>query len=234
MRTAYLRFCLYFGLRPVPAEHSTILRYTAFLAHSLNPSSIPGYLNVVRLMHLEVGADNPLDNWSLSMLKRGITRLKGQPPKQKLPISPVILKQIYDKLDMAEPFNAAFWCTCLVGFYTFCRKSTLLPESLTKHKPEKDLCINDVSYPNQDHAILTVRHTKTIQFGQRILSIPLQRIPGSPLCPVSALEHLAKFQENFPGDSHLFSFTDGGRYNTLCYLYIFRESSEGGAVRLWS
>ena len=34
---------------------------------------------------------------------------------------------------------------------------------------------------------MQIRATKTIQFKQRILSIPLPFIPNSPLCPVSAL-----------------------------------------------
>ena len=108
MIKTYIRFCLYFGFAPVPADKSTLLRYVTFLARSLNPNSIPGYLNVVRLVHIEAGLPNPLTDWSLSMVKRGILRQKGVPPKQKLPIAPAILLAIRQKLNLSSPFNLSF------------------------------------------------------------------------------------------------------------------------------
>ena len=37
-------------------------------------------------------------------------------------------------------------------------------------------------------ALVTVNWTKTLQYQERILTVPIPRIPGSPLCPVTALE----------------------------------------------
>ena len=48
-------------------------------------------------------------------------------------------------------------------------------------------------------AILHVTRTKTIQFRQRVLEILLPSIPGSPLCPVTALQqYLATIPRNPP------------------------------------
>ena len=81
---AFLRFCLFFASDPVPVSQQTLKCYVAFLARSLNPSSIPGYLNVVRILHLNAGLENPLkDNWELGMGRRGIARKLGLPPLQK-------------------------------------------------------------------------------------------------------------------------------------------------------
>ena len=44
-RRAFLRFCLYFSLSPVPVTSNNLCKYAAFLARSLSPSIIPGYLN---------------------------------------------------------------------------------------------------------------------------------------------------------------------------------------------
>ena len=100
-RDTYLRFCLYFGLRPVPAETLTICRYAVFLSRTLKPSSIACYLNIIRIMHEESGLPNPMENnWFLDMVKRGIHRLHGTPPVQKLPITLDILKDIFHRLDM--------------------------------------------------------------------------------------------------------------------------------------
>jgi hypothetical protein len=56
----YLKFCFNFGFLPVPAGQETLRLYVAFLARTLSPGSISGYLNVVRLIHLEGCFVNPL------------------------------------------------------------------------------------------------------------------------------------------------------------------------------
>ena len=56
----YLNFCLDYGLQPAPASQSTLCSYVAFLGNNLSPSSIKGYLNAVRLLHLEGGFANPM------------------------------------------------------------------------------------------------------------------------------------------------------------------------------
>ena len=45
---------------------------------------------------------------------------------------------------------------------------------------------------NEHGLIVTFRSTKTIQFGERQLHIPLLRLPGSPLCPVSAYHRMVR------------------------------------------
>ena len=40
---------------------------------------------------------------------------------------------------------------------------------------------------------LRIRASKTLQFQQRSLTIPLPGIPGSPLCPVAALQSHLRF-----------------------------------------
>ena len=203
---AYLRFCLYFGLQPVPATKETLLAYLAFLARSLKPSSIPTYLNVIRLMHLEVGLPNPLDDWEVSIVKKGILRTHGQPPKQKLPITPVVLKAMYNQLNLLDSLDRAFWCACLVGFYGYLRKSTLLPKTATQ-STKHHLCCGDISWTDEKCFNVTVRHSKTIQFGQRELTIPMSGDGTSHLCPVKALMHMFDGLPPEP-DRALFSYKD--------------------------
>ena len=52
---SFLNFCIDFDCVPVPASQETLICYVAHLARRLLPSSIPNYLNVVRLLHLEAG-----------------------------------------------------------------------------------------------------------------------------------------------------------------------------------
>jgi hypothetical protein len=88
----FFKFCIEYGKVPIPVEQSTLVAYVAYLAVKLLPTSIPGYLNVICLLHVEAGLPNPLcENWEITLLKWGINRLKGQPPQQKLPITIAIL-----------------------------------------------------------------------------------------------------------------------------------------------
>lgn len=209
MKKAYLRFCLYFGRTPVPACQLTLTMYAAFLARTLSGSSIVSYLNIVKLMHEEQGLSDPLDSWDLKMVKRGIQRKIGKPPNQKLPITTQLLSLLHGKLDFSQPITRAFWAACLVAFFGFLRKSTLLPKSLLGPEVSKALCISDVAIqPSKTELLLRIRHTKTIQFGQRLLQLPLIAIPGSKLCPVSAvISMLANISVNdMSVNQPLFSF----------------------------
>ena len=116
--------------------HTLLTCATAFLARSLNPSSIPNYLNIIGLLHKEFNLPNPLvDNWSLQSLLTGIKQVKGVPPSHKLPITPDILMRIHSMLNMHFSFDASFWAICLVSFFGMLHKSHLLARSLGLWRP---------------------------------------------------------------------------------------------------
>ena len=73
-----------------------------------------------------------------------------------------------------------------MGFFSFFRKSNLLVPSLAAFDPQKHLCQSDVTL-EASGAVISVRWSKTIQFRQRNIHIPLPHIPGSPFCPSNAL-----------------------------------------------
>ena len=105
---AYLHFCLYFDYTIIPASSCTILHYIVFLANSLAPQSIPNYLNIICIIHLQAGYKDPLEDdflhFSYHQLLRGIKRLIGFKVKQKLPITPEILVRMYSQLDITKQF----------------------------------------------------------------------------------------------------------------------------------
>ena len=102
---AYLTFCVYYGYRPLPAFTITLSRYVAFLARSLSASSIPAYLNIVRILHLEHGLDDPTkNNFHLAITLRGIRRCKGLTVSQKKPMTPNMLLSIKKHLNLQTQF----------------------------------------------------------------------------------------------------------------------------------
>ena len=99
-----------------------------------------------------------------------------------------ILLQIKQVIDLTTPYWSAFWAACVVSCFSFLRKSNLFQNSCNNHY----LKCNQVIVNHKGQVLLCISSTKTIQFQQRKLILPLPHIPGHPLCPVSALVHLFK------------------------------------------
>jgi hypothetical protein len=206
---AYLEFCIRYSCVPVPASQSTLVGYLAYLAKKLSAASIPGYMNVVRLLHMEAGLVNPLaGNWELDLIKRGIRRQLGKPPKQKLPITLDLLRVMYGSLNLSDPQEVSFWAAMLIGFFGFLRKSTLMPSGSTT-VPGRFIARLDVVNMTLESFELCVRFSKVIQFGQRVLVLPFFHVRDVRLCPLRALLHhlgLSVLQLDRP----LFNFVRAG------------------------
>ena len=94
------------------------------------------------------------------------------------------------------------WALFLVAFFTFLRKSNLVPDVASRISSKVPLRAHLVF--DSHGATLHIAASKTIQYQQRSLSIPLPLIPGSPLCPVTALRHHLRLNPG-PSTAPLFS-----------------------------
>ena len=104
----------------MPISPCNLGRYIAFLGSKLSFSSVRQYLNVVRIMHLDEGCSNPLENnFYLSSILKGLRRHKGDGISQRLPITKSILQGILAVLNLNNPFDVCFWAACLVAFFSF-------------------------------------------------------------------------------------------------------------------
>lgn len=211
--SAFLKFCVEMKISPVPLLQENLGRYIAFLSRRLCFNSVKQYLNIVRLMHLEAGFQNPLEkNWYVDSILKGVRRIKGDASVQKLPITIDILRQLFITLNLECAFDRTFWAACLVGFFSFFRKSNLLVPSHVLFDPDRNLCANDLTF-TLDSAILTVRWSKVIQFKERVLHIPLPKINNSPFCPSTALLRLTLENPACPQPTSLFRYTWMGASN---------------------
>ena len=67
------------------------------------------------------------------------------------------------------------------------RKSTLVPDTVATFDSKQQRCRKKFTFDEQRNVLMiTIQWSKTIQFGERTLVIPLVFIPDSPLCPVQA------------------------------------------------
>jgi hypothetical protein len=221
----YFKFCSSYGLVPLPVSQETLVIYSAFLARSLSASSIPAYLNVVRLLHLEAGFMNPLtDNWEVKSIQKGISRLLGKPPKQKSPVTIEVLLDLY-KTVLDTPADIAFWIVCLISFYGFLRKSTVLPSadllSVGKYIARADL----INLTLGSFSIV-IKQSKTIQFGQRQLVLPFVSSPDCRLCPVKAmLRHLGTSKIGL--SRPLFNYVQSGVEMPFTHLVFVNRLKSG-------
>ena len=102
-----------------------------------------------------------------------------------LSLDPKLPLSITRLFNLGNPLHAAMWALFLVAFFSFLRKSNLVadfPSAPSDKLPSR----RDFVLAPED-AFLHIRPTKTIQFKQRIMTIPLPFIPSSPLCRVTAL-----------------------------------------------
>ena len=88
------------------------------------------------------------------------------------------------------------------------RKSHLLPVSPALFDQRKQLTKADIKmFPWG--VLITIRWSKTIQFRERIVEIPLPRIPRSKLCPTAAIVNALRFTAlGFTSDSQAFNWVD--------------------------
>ena len=82
------------------------------------------------------------------------------------------------------------------------RKSNLVPDAANRISPKVPVRA-DLAFDSHG-ATLHIAASKTIQYQQRSLSIPLPHILGSPLCPVTALRHHLRLNSG-PSTAPLFS-----------------------------
>ena len=95
--------------------------------------------------------------------------------------------------------------TCQLRHFYFCRPVALY---YLLRSDIVDLCLSSF--------LLKVRHSKTIQFGQRLLTIPFVSCADERICLVSMLIRLLG-KNPLPGSVALFSFSSGNRVTSLTH-----------------
>lgn len=197
----------------MPISELNLARYIAYLACRLCYNSVKQYLNIVHLLHLESGLPNPLDSWYLTSLLRGCRRVKGDSKTPKLPITLDLLRLMFKVLKLHVYTDLVFWAVCLTGFFSFLRKSNLLPEAGNQNA--SCLLRDDVTFLPLG-VVLRIRQSKCLQYKERDLCIPIPAIQGSPLCPARALLLLVKLTPT-PGHAPLFTYPWHNGYKPYSY-----------------
>ena len=182
---------------------------------------------MVAIKHLHEATNQvfPESDYVIDGVLQGLKRQQQHTPRRALPITLELLKRIRPLLNLEMGCDLAFWSAMLTAFHGLFRKASMCPRSLAKYDPVKDFSRAKVDFPeNSNMALLLVTWSKTIQFAERTLFVPLLENARDPdLCPVSHLRTLHR-RYQLPASSHAFAYLDEfGREKLVTYSEFSRR-----------
>jgi len=226
-----VEFCLEFQHAELNATVESLSLYVQFISNRLKtPGAVQNYVSGVKTMFLINNMDTMIfDDFLIRMMFRGIKVEKQHAPRKAAPITPKILRGIFRSLDFNDSNTCTFWALFVIAFYLLARKSNLVPDSVAKFNPAKQLTRGDLELTD-DAILVTLKWSKTNQTGRREI-FPLVRNRGNPLCPVDAYLKMIKV---FPAASAspAFLVEKYGRVQSVTYRqfqdYIKKSVAELG------
>lgn len=165
----------------MPAATETVCLYVTYLCNTLAYSSICNYVSAIWSLHEFMGhPPSARGSFLLTCTLRGAKRLLGDETLSADPLLPEHLKMIFHNLQFNKLEDLVCWCALCLSFRCLLRKChfTSSPHMLLRSQivfTDYGMMVNIVS-------------SKTIQFRERILQIPVVKSYGSILCPVRWLK----------------------------------------------
>lgn len=210
----YLQFCSNRGLVAIPAESLTVARFMTFMARSCKFSTINNYLSAIIVLH-KYHRFNPefRETFYMKLVLKGLRRILGDETTKAIPLMPEQLIKCYNYVEEIDMWWLACWSAIILCFRSLLRKSNVLPTTL---KDRNHVILRKGVTFFKWGVLLNVHSTKTLQYRECMLQIPIFNMPGSPLCAASFLQRHFK---NFPAsmDSPLFLKERKGIITPLLY-----------------
>lgn len=177
---SFYKFCSDYNLNPVPASVETVCLYITDLSRRCVYNTIVVYVSAIWALHNHLGCPHfNTDNFLYRSTLMGAKRLLGKISVQKDPIMPVDLLEIKRVLNLLNPTDKMFW-TAL----TLCYRLVLRVSHVT-HSTHS-LRVKDIVFWDGGMDV-SIRSSKTVQFKDRVNTVPVVEAIDSPICPVKLL-----------------------------------------------
>ena len=219
----FLLFCVKFSKPVCPTTSDTLMAFARLEAATISYGAIKNIFGSIKFLHHAMNERFPEDDWQVDSTLKAIKREISGVALQTLPISPEILTRIFLFADTSTPKGIAEWSCFLTSFFCMLRKSSAVPTSLEKFNPVTGLSRLKVSFPEgKDVCMILFTHSKTNQFGNDKMVVPLIKNPVAALCPVTHLKDLfSRFQ--LPGNLPAFSYIERGKVKCVTYAGFTKE-----------
>ena len=202
-------FCLKFDKPVCPTTRDTLMAFARLASLTVSYGTLKNIFSSIKFLHKACNKTYPEDDWQLESTLKALKRELSGAPLQTLPITPEILLRMYSFVDTNLPKDLANWSSFLTSFYCMLRKASAVPKSLLSFNPAKELSRSKVNLEG-DTALILMNYSKTSQFGNKNVVIPLLRNPTQAL---DLVFHLKMLFSRFPLESSLpaFSYIEKGK-----------------------
>jgi hypothetical protein len=235
---AFATFCTEYNIMigPQGMSDDDLKRYIAYLSTRVHSfETIKTYMSMgVRRFHEQHQLpwqsikQRPLVKEVMQGARRALKETTGT--NQKQPITVEILRQFRTHLNMADPQDLCVWTALLCAFYALLRKANVsaptaaaAARSATKSTTVCGVLKRSDVQTDTYGTWLVLRDTKTIQYGQRTLRLPLPRIQNDPLCPTTAITTYMAITAQRPPNSQLFGATINGTWHDLTHAVFVKR-----------
>ena len=177
-----------------------------FMAKSSGHAHLKHLLSSVKYIHQGLDLPFPASSFQLDTTMQGLKRRLAKVPFQVLPLTPVILKQMFSHLDMSQLRDRALWCSYLLSFYGLLRKSSAVPKS-KQYTPTQVLVRRNIKVDIANNMLyLYLGYGKTNNFCTRDVLVP---IPGNSDPALDPVRHLSELFTSVNAASDAPAFTYG-------------------------
>lgn len=213
----YSRFCEFYGLPMFPATDWQLVRYARYIANTVTSyDTVNNYVSGVRRLHQLGGFPVPTaQEPNFQHIMRAIKHELAHPVKQAAPMTPELLRRIYHVVDFTDTLQLVAFVAVLLGFYMFLRKSNLVPDTRHSFCPDHQLTRSDVRIGNS-LVVVEIRWSKTLQYKQKELLLPLLPLRHLEICPIYWLRVMINRVKARPRDP-LFAVPEGDSLRPLTY-----------------
>ncbi len=157
-----------------------------------SPGTIRNYLHRAKVLHTINCVDSvQFDHPCVALILKGISCGKQHMPHQALPFTTDMLRKSRRLLDLSHSQDATIWTLLLFSYFLMLRKSNAVPDAIQKFDKTKQLIHQDVTMGSKA-LLVSLKLSKTLQFGGRRHMVPLLSNPGSQLCPVKAYQAMCR------------------------------------------